>query len=224
MRNYGQSTLRNHIQKNAPVTLQSMEKLFGFSMKDFVAAVYGEPGAIRKLADMGRRGQVASDNLEKALEAAKLTIETTGDLNKGLSELAKQTQKSGVQIINSVYDASLAERKFANEGAEARHRQANAVSTETGRHLRQTQLIQIQGATADLMAVTKYQTDLQKEENKVLDAQDAADRAYDKAVNNLLWQQGSEANISRIPRPNYTGQNASGIGKLWQAFKNRVGI
>jgi hypothetical protein len=223
-RNYGNATLKNHIAKAAPGTLQAMGKMFGITADDFLKAVYGDPGAIQKLSDMGRLSAVAKDNLPKALEAAKLTIETTGDLNKALADLTKQTQKSGVQVVQSIYDATLTESKMSNELTEARDRQANNVASETARHLRQSQLIQIQGSTAELMAIAKYQTDLTKEANKPLDAQDAADRAYDKAVTSLLWQQGSEANIGRIPKPNYTGSNAWGLGKLWAWFKNRMGI
>lgn len=223
MKNYGNATLKNHIAKAAPGTLAAMEKMFGVSLEDFLKAVYGDHEAIKKLSDMGRRSQVAQENLERALDAAKLTIQTTGDINKALAELTKQTQKSGVQTMGAIYDATLAERRMGNELTEMSQRQANNVSSEVGRNLRATQLIQIQGATADLMAIAKYQTDITKEANKPLDAQDAADRAYDKAVTQLLWQQGSEANISRIPKPNYTG-NTTGLGKLWQGFKNRMGI
>jgi hypothetical protein len=236
-RNYGNATLKNHIASAAPGTLQAMGKMFGISLEDFLSAVYGDPNAIKKLSDMGRLSAVAQDNLEKALEAAKLTIQTTGDVNKALADLTKQTQKSGVQVVQSIYDATLAESKMSNELTEARDRQANNVASETARHLRQTQLIQIQGAMAELMAIAKYQTDIAKEANKPLDAQDNADRAYDKAVNSLLWQQGSEANIGRIPKPNYSGVNVnanstnptgsnvwSGLGKLWTGFKNRMGI
>jgi hypothetical protein len=201
-----------------------MGQMFGISQTDFLAAVYGEPGAIQKIADMGRLSQVARDNLEKALDATKLTIETTGDINKALADLVKQTQRSGTQTMAAIYDATLAEKKMGNELTEMRDRQGYSGDAETTRHLRSSQLIQLQGTTAELMAVAKYQTDLIKEQNKPLDAQDTADRAYDKAVNNLLWQQGSEANISRIPRPDYTGSNARGLGKLWKGFRNAMGI
>jgi len=223
-RNYGNATLKNHIAKAAPGTLAAMGQMFGISQTDFLAAVYGEPGAIQKIADMGRLSQVARDNLEKALDATKLTIETTGDINKALAELVKQTQRSGTQTMAAIYDATLAEKKMGNELTEMGHRQGHSVAAETARHLRTSQLIQIQGTTAELMAVAKYQTDLIKEQNKPLDAQDAADRAYDKAVNNLLWQQGSEANINRIPKPDYVGSNARGLGKLWKGFRNAMGI
>jgi len=223
-RNYGNATLRNHIASAAPGTLEAMGQLFGISQTDFLAAVYGEPGAIQKIADMGRLSQTAKDNLEKALDATKLTIETTGDINKALADLVKQTQRSGTQTMAAIYDATLAENKMGNELTEMANRQGYSVAAETARHLRTNQLIQIQGTTAELMAVAKYQTDLIKEENKPLDAQDAADRAYDKAVNNLLWQQGSEANISRIPKPDYVGSNARGLGKLWKGFRNAMGI
>ncbi len=242
-RNYGSATLKNHIANAAPGTLNAMGELFGISQNEFLAAVYGDPGAIKKIADMGRLSQVAKDNLEKALEATRLTIEATGDVNAALADLAKQTQKSGVQVMRSVYDASLAENKMSNELTEMRDRQSHNVAAETGRHIRTTQLIQIQGTTSELMAIAKYQADLQKETNKPLNAQDAADRAYDKAVNDLLWQQGSEARIDRIPKPNYTGaqypkgnpnttrQPSQGtgsifskVGQLWQGFKNKMGI
>jgi hypothetical protein len=223
-RNYGNAILKNHIANAAPGTLAAMGQMFGISQTDFLSAIYGDPGAIQKIADMGRLSQVAKDNLEKALEATKLTIETTGDINKALADLTKQTQRSGAQTMAAIYDASLAEKKMGNELAEMKDRQGYSVAAETARHLRTSQLIQIQGTTAELMAVAKYQTDLIKEQNKPLDAQDTADRAYDKAVNNLLWQQGSEANISRIPKPDYVGSNARGLGKLWKGFRNAMGI
>jgi chorismate mutase len=180
-RNYGNATLKNHIAKAAPGTLAAMGQMFGISQTDFLAAVYGEPGAIQKIADMGRLSQVARDNLEKALDATKLTIETTGDINKALADLVKQTQRSGTQTMAAIYDATLAEKKMGNELTEMRDRQGYSVSAETTRHLRSSQLIQLQGTTAELMAVAKYQTDLIKEQNKPLDAQDTADRAYDKS-------------------------------------------
>ncbi len=223
-RNYGNATLKNHIAKAAPGTLAAMGQMFGISPNDFFAAIYGDPGAIQKIADMGRLSQVARDNLEKALDATKLTIETTGDINKALADLVKQTQRSGTQTMAAIYDATLAEKKMGNELTEMKDRQGYSVAAETARHLRTSQLIQIQGTTAELMAVAKYQTDLIKEQNKPLDAQDAADRAYDKAVNNLLWQQGSEANTSRIPKPDYVGSNARGLGKLWKGFRHAMGI
>ena len=66
-RNYGNATLKNHIAKAAPGMLAAMGQMFGISQNDFFAAIYGDPGAIQKIADMGRLSQVARDNLEKAL-------------------------------------------------------------------------------------------------------------------------------------------------------------
>ncbi|HEY9653654.1 MAG TPA: hypothetical protein V6C95_23535 [Coleofasciculaceae cyanobacterium] len=243
MPNHGDAKLQNHIQGAAPGTLAAMGQLFGIGQEEFLAAVYGDPGAIKKIADLGRLSQVAKDNLEKALEATRSTIETTGDVNAALADLAKLTHKSGTQIMRSVYDASLAEHKMANELLEMKDRQGYSIAAETARHLRTNQLIQIQGTTAELMAVAKYQSDLIKEQNKPQDAQDAADRAYDKAVNALLWQHGSDAKTDRIPKPNYTGARYpkgnpnttarpnQGVGSIisqasrfWKGFRNAMGI
>ena len=150
MRNYGTATLKNHIANAAPGTLAAMGQMFGISQTDFLAAVYGDPGAIQKIADMGRLSQVARDNLEKALDATKLTIETTGDINKALADLVKQTQRSGTQTMAAIYDATLAESKMGNELTEMRDMQGYSVAAETTRHLRTSQLIQIQGTTAEL--------------------------------------------------------------------------
>jgi hypothetical protein len=78
------------------------------------------------------------------LDATKLTIETTGDINKALADLVKQTQRSGTQTMAAIYDATLAEKKMGNELTEMRDRQGYSVSAETTRHLRTSQLIQIQ--------------------------------------------------------------------------------
>lgn len=126
MPNYGTAKLNNHIQTAAPGTLAAMGKLFGIGQDEFLAAVYGDPGAIKKIADLGRLSQTAKDNIEKALEATRLTIETTGDVNAALADLARLSHKSGTQIMRSIYDARLAEKKMANELVEMRDRRSTA--------------------------------------------------------------------------------------------------
>jgi hypothetical protein len=181
-RNYGDAELKNHVADAAPGALAAMGQLFGISQGDFLEAVFGEPGAIKKIADMGRLSQTARDNLEKALEATKLTIETTGDINKALADLAKQTHRSGNQVMSAIYDATLTERKMYNELTEMEQKQSYAISNEASRHLQSHQLINIQGTTAQLMALAKYEVDLQREQNKPLDAQDTADRTAPMTV------------------------------------------
>jgi hypothetical protein len=75
---------------------------------------------------------------------------------------------------------------------------------------------------ADLMAVTKYQTDVTKEQSKIPLAQQRADVEYEKAVSSALWADGSDANINRIPKPNYNSNK--GLGKLWKGFRDTFGI
>jgi hypothetical protein len=202
-----------------------MQKLFGISTKEFLAAIYGDHRAIQKIADMGRLGEVAKANLEPALKAAKTAIEATGDINKALAELTKQTQKSGSQTMGAIYDASLAEKKFHNELQERQMQQGVNVSQETGRHLRQTNLIQVRGAVADLMAVTKYQSDLYREQQKPHAAQHQADLEYEKAVSSALWSAGSDAQIQAIPKKDYQGNARRGGGRgIWKAFSDWAGI
>ena len=200
-----------------------MSSLFGVSIDDFLKACYGDHESIKKLSDLGRLSELTQTNLEPALEAAKLTIQTTGDLNKALAELVKQTQTSGKAVTSAILGSQLTEKRFANELVEAKAKYANDVSAETGRHLRQSSLIQIQGYTADLMAVTRYQTALTKEQNKIPLAQQSADIEYDKAVAATLWAKGSEADLSKIPKPNYKS-NTYGLGKLWKGVRDRFGI
>ncbi len=72
--------------------------------------VYSKLGRVKHVSPVTTKlsalRQVARDNLEKALDATKLTIETTGDINKALAELVKQTQRSGTQTMAAIYDAS----------------------------------------------------------------------------------------------------------------------
>jgi len=221
-RNFGKAKHKNHISGAAPGTLAAMNNLFGISLEDFMKAVYGDHRAIQKLSDLGRLSEVAKTNLQPALEAARVTIQTTGDLNKAIADLTKQTKKSGKQVTSAILDSQLAERRFNNELTEAKQKYGYDVSAETTRHLHQGSLIQIRGAVADLMAVTKYQTDVTKEQSKIPLAQQRADVEYEKAVSNALWADGSDANISRIPKPNYNSNK--GLGKLWKGFRDTFGI
>ncbi|NER28659.1 MAG: hypothetical protein F6J89_13750, partial [Symploca sp. SIO1C4] len=58
-RNFGKAKHINHISKVAPGTLQAMQRLFGIGLDDFMKAVYGDPQAIKKLADLGRLSEAA---------------------------------------------------------------------------------------------------------------------------------------------------------------------
>lgn len=98
----------------------------------------------------------------------------------------------------------------------------NATTAEATRHAQRSSLIQISGATADLMAIAKYEVDLIKASNKLPEAQDAADRAYETAVTSALWTNGSEAKTDRIPKPNYS--RTAGISRVGDWFRNFMGI
>ncbi|MGB7440096.1 MAG: phasin family protein, partial [Coleofasciculaceae cyanobacterium] len=203
MRNTGNASLLNHISAVSPGTLAAMQKLFGISLDDFLKAVYGDHQAIRKLADMGKLSEVAKLNLEPALAAAKLAIETTGDLNKAIADLVKQSATSGKQTTKAILDSRSAETKFQNELRELQQGYVQGAVAETARHLHASSLIEIRGATADLMALTRYQEQVRKEDNKIPLAEHSAELDYQKAISSALWSQGSEAQLDRITKPNY---------------------
>ncbi|RCJ17506.1 hypothetical protein A6770_33995 [Nostoc minutum NIES-26] len=221
-RNYGAGKLKNHIPKNAPGTLSAMGKLFDVSESDFNRAVLGDQMVITKIADMARLSDTAKANLPKALEAYRKIIETTGDVNQAYAELVQLTQKHGTQTLKAINLSKQSEQRFKNEMSEMQGEHVNATTAEATRHAQRSSLIQIAGATADLMAIAKYEADLIKASNKLPDAQDSADRAYEAAVTGALWAQGSEAKTDRIPKPNYS--RTAGISRLGNWFKNFMGI
>ncbi|MER3494957.1 MAG: hypothetical protein C4323_23790 [Mastigocladus sp. ERB_26_2] len=221
-RNYGTAKLKNHIPSTAPGTLGAMGKLFGVSAEDFAKAVQGDQTAITQISDMARLSDTAKANLPKALEAYRKIIETTGDINQAYAELVQLTQKHGTATMKAINTSKTGEQRFKNELVEMQAEHVNATTAEATRHAHRTSLIQISGATADLMAVAKYEVDLLKASNKLPDAQDAADLAYENAVTSALWSKGSEAKTDRIPKPNYS--RTAGLSKVWDGFKNFMGI
>lgn len=200
-----------------------MKKMFGISLDEFMLAVYGDQDSIKRLSDLGRLSEVASRNLPQALEAARLTIETTGSINKAISDLTTQTAKSGKQVTGAVLSSQVVEKKFNNELQELKQKHDYDSTNEDTRHLYQSSLIDMRGRVGELMAVTRYQTDVMKEQNKLPMAEHKAEIDYNQAVSNMLWAEGSDARIDLIPKPNYSG-NAKGLGKLWKNFKSTFGI
>jgi hypothetical protein len=221
-RNFGSAKLKNHIPSTAPGALGAMGKLFGVSSDEFAAAVNGDQGAIKEISDMARLSDAAKANLPRALEAYRKIIETTGDVNQAYAELVQLTQKHGGQTLKAINTAKTSEQRLKNELVEMQAELVNATTAEATRHTQRTSLIQIAGATADLMAVARYETQLLQASNKVPDAQDAADLAYENAVTTTLWAKGSEAKLDRIPRPNYT--RTAGLSRAGQWFRNFMGI
>jgi hypothetical protein len=221
-RNFGSAKLKNHIPSTAPGTLGAMGSLFGVSAEEFAKAVSGDQQSIKEISDMGRLSDAAKANLPKALEAYRKIIETTGDINQAYAELVQLTQKHGGQTLKAINTAKTSEQRLKNEMVEMQAELVNATTAEATRHAQRTSLIQIAGATADLMAVARYETQLLQASNKVSDAQDAADLAYENAVTTALWSKGSEAKLDRIPRPNYT--RTAGLSKVGQWFRNFMGI
>ncbi len=222
LRNFGSAKFKNHIPSTAPGALRAMGKLFGVSADEFAAAVNGDQGAIKEISDMGRLSDVAKANLPKALEAYRKIIETTGDINQAYAELVQLTQKHGSQTLKAINTAKTSEQRLKNEMKEMQGELVNATTAEATRHAQRTSLIQIAGTTADLMAVARYEVQLLQASNKVPDAQDAADLAYENAVTSALWSKGSEAKLDRIPRPNYT--RTAGLSRVGQWFRNFMGI
>jgi hypothetical protein len=221
-RNYGTAKLKNHIPNNAPGTLNAMGSLFDVSAEDFNKAVLGDQTVITKIADMARLSDTAKANLPKALSAYRKIIETTGDVNQAYAELVQLTQKHGTQTLKAINASKQGEQRFKNEMTEMQSEHVNATTAEATRHAQRSSLIQISGATADLMALAKYEADLIKASNKLPEAQDTADRAYETAVTTALWTNGSEALTDRIPKPNYS--RTAGISRVGQWFRNFMGI
>jgi hypothetical protein len=220
--NFGTAKLKNHIPSSAPGTLRAMGKLFGVSADDFAKAVAGDQESIKQISDLGRLSDIAKANLPKALEAYRKILETTGDINQAYAELVQLTQKHGTQTLKAIDISKTSEQRFQNEMVEMAAERVNATTAEATRHAQRSSLIQISGATADLMALAKYEVDLLKASNKLPEAQDAADLAYENAVTAALWSKGSEAKTDRIPKPNYS--RTAGISRLGNWFKNFMGI
>lgn len=221
-RNFGTAKLKNHIPSTARGTLGAMGKLFGVSADDFAKALSGDQESIKQISDLGRLSDVAKANLPKALEAYRKIIETTGDVNQAYAELVQLTQKHGTQTLKAINTSKTGEQRFKNEMVEMQAELVNATTAEATRHAQRSSLIQISGATADLMALAKYEVDLLKASHKLPDAQDAADLAYENAVTSALWSKGSEAKTDRIPKPNYS--RTAGLSKVWNGFRNFMGI
>ncbi|MEA5551775.1 hypothetical protein VB713_12410 [Anabaena cylindrica UHCC 0172] len=221
-RNYGTAKLKNHIPAVAPGVLASMGKLFGVTPETFNKALQGEQNAIKEISDMARLSDVAKANLPKALEAYKKIIETTGDINQAFSELVQLTQKTGTQTIKAINSSTQSEQKMKNELLEHQKEHVNSTTSEATRHTQRVTLIEISGATADLMAIAKHEADMLKASYKLSDAQDSADIAYENAVTAALWSKGSDAQLDRIPKPNYS--RTGGLSKVGDWFKNFMGI
>ncbi|HEY9611457.1 hypothetical protein [Allocoleopsis sp.] len=225
--NFGKAKIKNHVTPNAPGVTQAMADLFGVSLDLFMRACSGDPKAIQELTDMHRLAKAYGENLPQALEAALTIIRVTGDFNKGLAEIAKQTRVSGNQVLSAAYSATNDETRMRNNIIELRDRQVNETTAEAARHVRARNLIAIEGSTAELMAIAEYQTSLLRTEDKIPLAQQRADEAYRSAVNKALWARGSEADIGRIRKPNYEG-NRYGMGAIvngwWNGFKRTMGL
>ncbi|MHC5827901.1 MAG: hypothetical protein ACYT04_71445, partial [Nostoc sp.] len=128
----------------------------------------------------------------------------------------------GGQTLKAINTAKTGEQRLKNEMVEMNAELVNATTAEATRHAQRSSLIQISGATADLMAIAKYEVDMLKASHKLPDAQDAADLAYENAVTAALWSRGSEAKTDRIPKPNYS--RSGGLSKAGNWFKNFMGI
>lgn len=221
-KNYGSAKLKNHIPTVAPGVLASMGRLFGVTPETFNLALMGDQTAISNIADMARLSDTAKANLPKALEAYRKIIETTGDVNQAYSELVQLTQRTGTKVVKAINSSTLSEQRMKNELIEHQKEHVNATTSEATRHAQKSTLIEISGATADLMALAKHEADMLKAAYRLSDAQDSADLAYENAVTAALWHQGSDAKVERIPKPNYS--HTGGISKVGNWFKNFMGI
>ncbi|HAJ59206.1 MAG TPA: hypothetical protein DCP31_08030 [Cyanobacteria bacterium UBA8543] len=225
--NFGKAKIKDHVSNNIPGLLQTMADLFGVSLDLMVRACSGDPKAITELTDGRRLAEAYGENLPNVVQSALTIIKVTGDFNQAMAEIAKQTRVSGTQTLKAVYSATNDETRMRNEIVEMRDKQANEVTAETARHLRSRNLIAVEGSTAELMAIAEYQSNLLRVEDKIPLAQQRVDDAYNKAVNRALWAKGSDADISRIRKPNYE-KNRYGIGGLvqgaWNGFKRTMGL
>jgi hypothetical protein len=208
--------VKNHVSSYGKQIVKATFQKFGINNALIVRAINGDEKALTQIGDMGKTGERLLMAMPTIRENLKAYIEGTKEYNTALADIYKTGSKGSLAIDKAAGDMTLENTRFNNLMEEYKTKLFSDLEKEHQRHGDALDVIELTAWVDAQMTTVEAKASLEGISNKPFIAQMKADRDYeDKKIQHLL-ENGSDSDLSLIPRKHYS---TNPIVKLWNQVR-----
>jgi hypothetical protein len=209
--------IRDHVSTYGKEIKKATAKKFGINNSLIIRAVNGDEKALKEIGDMGRTGERLAMAMPTIRENLKAYIEGTTEYNTALADIYKSGGKGALAIDKAASDVTLENSHYNNLISEYKASLFTKLEAENQRHDDALDVIELQAWIDTQMATVNAKASLESISNKPFLAQMKADRDYeDKKIKHLL-ENGSDSDLSLIPKKHYS---TNPVIKFWNNIRD----
>jgi hypothetical protein len=209
--------IRDHVSTYGKEIKKATAKKFGINNYLIIRAVNGDEKALKEIGDMGRTGERLAMAMPLIRDNLKAYIEGTTEYNTALADIYKSGSKGAQAIDKAASDVTLENTRYNNLIDEYKTSLFAKLESENQRHDDALDVIELQAWVDSQMATVNAKASLESISNKPFIAQMKADRDYeDKKIKHLL-ENGSDSDLSLIPKKHYS---TNPLVKLWNEIRD----
>ena len=209
--------IKDHVTGYGKDVRRATRDKFGISNQLIVKAALGDEKSLTQIADMGKLGERLQMSLPTIKDHLKNYIQGNTQYNQTLSELYKEGGKGALAIDKAASDLTLENTKFNNLLEEYKERLFISLEAEEDRHLDQMDTIKLQAWVDSQMKEIDYKVQMENISNKPYIAQLKADEDYENKKIQHILQNGSESDLTLIPRKQYI---TNPLSRMWQSIRD----
>lgn len=209
--------IRDHVSTYGKEIKKATAKKFGINNSLIIRAVNGDEKALKEIGDMGRTGERLAMAMPTIRDNLKAYIEGTTEYNTALADIYKSGGKGAFAIDKAASDVTLENSRYNNLIEEYKTSLFAKLESENQRHDDALDVIELQAWVDSQMATVNTKASLESISNKPFLAQMKADADYENKKIQHLLENGSDSDLSLIPKKHYS---TNPLVKLWNEIRD----
>jgi hypothetical protein len=208
--------VRDHVSGYGKQIVKATNKKFAINNALIVRAINGDEKALTEIGDMGKTGERLLMAMPTIRENLKNYIEGTKEYNTALADIYRTGGKASLAIDKAGGDMSLENTRFDHLTEEYKTKLFADLKKEGQRHDDAMDVIELTAWIDAQMATVEAKATLEGVSNRPFLAQMRADADYENKKIQHLLENGSESDLSLIPKKHYT---SNPVVRFWHEVR-----
>ena len=209
--------IRDRVSTYAPDLSKATRKEFGISNALLVKAIEGDDSSLKQIGDMGKTGDRILTVMPKIRQDLTDYIDGITEYNQSVADILKAGGKGATAIKKAGSDLTLENTRYNNLIEEYKEQLFANLEAEGEKHIDSMDLIKLKAWIDSHMRDVTSNARFEATSNKPYVAQMQADRDYEKEKALHLLDNGSDSDLSLIPRKHFT---TNPVVRMWNGIRD----
>jgi hypothetical protein len=209
--------IRDNVSGYGKDIVKATNKKFDINNALIIKACNGDETALKQLGDMGKTGERLQMAMPAIRENLKAYINGITEYNTSLADIYREGGTGAASIDKAGGDVSLANNKYLNKIEEYKTSLFASLKAENQRHDDSMDVIELKAWIDTQMATVSAKAQMEGISNRPMIAQMQSDRDYESAKINHILQNGSDSDLSLIPRKEF---DTNPVVKAWHYVRS----